>query len=82
MVAGDPPASRLFERVCVEVGRVVEVESVNITRFGDNGTQAVLGALGCRRGTFLPEGEMFPIDGQTVTAKGASTRTTRTPTRR
>jgi signal transduction histidine kinase len=69
LVAGDPPASRLFEGVCVEVGRVLGVESVNITRFEDNGTQAVLGAWAADGAPSFPMGEMFPIDGRTVTAK-------------
>ena len=44
LVAGDPHAGRLFAGVCQEVGRVLDVDSANITRFEDDGTQTVVGA--------------------------------------
>jgi signal transduction histidine kinase len=69
LVAGDPAPGRLFEAVCEEVGRVLGVESANLTRFEDNGTQTVLGAWAADGAPWFPTGERFPIDGETVTWK-------------
>ena len=69
LVAGDRHAGRLFVGVCEEVGRVLGVESANITRFEDDGTQTVVGAWAATGAPLFPKGENFPIDGQTVTAK-------------
>ena len=41
LVAADPHAGRLFAGVCEEVGRVLDVQSTNITRFEDDGTYRV-----------------------------------------
>jgi signal transduction histidine kinase len=69
LVAGDPPPRRLFQAVCQEVGRVLGVESANLTRFEDDGTQTVVGAWAADGAPFFPRGERFPIDGETVTGK-------------
>jgi signal transduction histidine kinase len=69
LVAGDPRAGRLFTGVCEEVGRVLEVESANITRFEDDGSQTVVGAWAASGAPWFPKGENFPIDGETVTGK-------------
>jgi signal transduction histidine kinase len=69
LVAGDPPAGRLFEAVCEEVGRVLGVESANITRFEDDGTQTVLGAWAAGGAPWFPNGERVPLDGETVSGK-------------
>jgi signal transduction histidine kinase len=69
LVASDLDASRLFDGVCEEVGRVLGVESANISRFEDDGTQTVVGAWGVWRAPLFPVGERVPLDGQTVTGK-------------
>jgi signal transduction histidine kinase len=69
LVAGDPRSGRLFAGVCEEVGRVLDVESANITRFEDDGTQTVVGAWAASGAPWFPKGENFPIDGETVTGK-------------
>jgi signal transduction histidine kinase len=69
LVAGDPDAGRLFEAVCEEVGRVLGVESANIVRFEDDGTQTVVGAWASGRAPWFPPGERVPIDGETVSGK-------------
>jgi signal transduction histidine kinase len=68
-VAGDLHPGRLFAGVCEEVGRVLDVESANITRFEDDGTQTVVGAWAASGAPWFPKGESFPIDGETVTGK-------------
>jgi signal transduction histidine kinase len=69
LVAGDPNAGRLFEAVCEEVGRVLGVESANILRYEDDGTQTVVGAWAAGRAPWFPPGERVPIDGETVSGK-------------
>jgi len=69
LVAGDPPPGRLFEAVCEEVGRVLGVESTNITRFENDGTQTVLGTWAAGGAPWLPAGESVPLDGETVSGK-------------
>ena len=69
LVAGDPPAGRLFEAVCEEVGRVLGVESANITRFEDDGTQTAVGAWAAGGAPSFPPGENAPLDGETVSGK-------------
>jgi signal transduction histidine kinase len=69
LVAGDPHPGRLFEGVCEEVGRVMGVESANITRFEDDGTQTVVGAWAAGGAPWFPHGENVPLDGETVSGK-------------
>jgi signal transduction histidine kinase len=69
LVAGDPHAGRLLEAVCEEVGRVLGVESANIMRFEDDGTQTVVGAWAAGRAPWFPPGKRVPIDGETVSGK-------------
>ena len=69
LVAGDPDAGRLFEAVCEEVGRVLGVESTNITRFEDDGTQTAVGAWAAGGAPSFPPGENAPLDGETVSGK-------------
>jgi signal transduction histidine kinase len=69
LVAGDPHPGRLFEGVCEEVGRVMGVESTNITRFEDDGTQTVVGAWAAGGAPWFPHGENVPLDGETVSGK-------------
>jgi signal transduction histidine kinase len=69
LVAGDLDATRLFNGVCEEVGRVLGVESANIARFGDDRTQTVVGAWGASGAPHFPVAERVPLDGETVTGK-------------
>ena len=69
LVAADPDPGRLFEAVCEEVGRVLGVESANISRFEDDGTQTVVGAWWARGAPFFRPGANVPLDGETVTGK-------------
>jgi signal transduction histidine kinase len=69
LVASDLDASRLFDGVCEEVGRVLSVEAANISRFEDDCTQTVVGAWGAGGAPFFPVDERVPIDGETVTGK-------------
>jgi signal transduction histidine kinase len=69
LVAGDPDAGRLFECVCEEVVGVLGVESANITRFEDDGTQTAVGAWAVGGAPSFPPGENAPLDGETVSGK-------------
>ena len=69
LVASDPHPGRLFEGVCEEVGRVLGVESANIVRFEDDGTQTVVGAWAAGAAPWFPPGEKVPLDGETVSGK-------------
>jgi signal transduction histidine kinase len=69
LVASDLHAGQLFDGVCEEVGRVLHVESANISRFEDDCTQTVVGAWGAGGAPFFPVDERVPIDGETVTGK-------------
>jgi signal transduction histidine kinase len=69
LVAGDPDPGRLFDTVCEEVGRVLGVDSANISRFHDDGTQTVLGAWAADGAPSVPPGANMPLDGDTVTGK-------------
>jgi signal transduction histidine kinase len=69
LVAGDLDASRLFNGVCEEVGRVLGVDSANIARFEDDCTQTVVGAWGASGAPHFPVAERVPLDGETVTGK-------------
>jgi GAF domain-containing protein len=44
LVAADPEPRRLFDTVCEEDGSVLGVESANVLRYEDDGTQPVVGA--------------------------------------
>ena len=59
----------MFEGVCEEVGRVLGVESANIVRFEDDGTQTVVGAWAAGAAPWFPPGENVPLDGETVSGK-------------
>jgi signal transduction histidine kinase len=69
LVAGEPDAGRLFECVCKEVVGVLGVESANITRFEDDGTQTAVGAWTVGDAPAFPPGENAPLDGETVSGK-------------
>ena len=69
LVAADPDAGRLFDTVCEEIGRVLGVESTNILRYQDDGTQTVVGAWAADGAPWFPPGENVPVDGETVSGK-------------
>jgi signal transduction histidine kinase len=69
LVAADPEPRRLFDTVCEEVGSVLGVESANVLRYEDDGTQTVVGAWAASGAPWFPGGENVPIDGETVSGK-------------
>jgi signal transduction histidine kinase len=69
IVAGDADAGRLFDGVCQELGRLLGVDSANIQRFEDDGTQTVVGAWAAAGAPWFPRGERVPVDGETVSGK-------------
>ncbi len=66
LVAADPEPRRLFDTVCEEVGSVLGVESANVLRYEDDGTQTVVGAWAASGAPWFPGGDNVPIDGETV----------------
>jgi signal transduction histidine kinase len=69
LVAADPDPRRLFDTVCEEVGCVLGVESANVLRYENDGTQTVVGAWAASGAPWFPPGENVPIDGETVSGK-------------
>jgi signal transduction histidine kinase len=69
LVAADPDAGLLFDTVCEEIGRVLGVESTNILRYEDDGTQTVVGAWAVSGAPWFPRGENVQVDGETVSGK-------------
>jgi signal transduction histidine kinase len=69
LVAADPEPRRLFDTVCEEVGSVLGVESANVLRYEDDGTQTVVGAWAASGAPWFPGDENVPIDGETVSGK-------------
>jgi len=69
MVAQDTPASTLFHRVCVELGRLLDVLSTDVIRYDDDGMATVVGVWSARDEPTFPVGERIPIDPNTVTGK-------------
>ena len=69
LVASDPVPARLFEGVCQEVGRVLDVESVGVIRFEDDGTGTIVGYWAADGAPKFQTGERLPLDGETVSAK-------------
>jgi signal transduction histidine kinase len=63
LVAREPAPQEVFDCVCEEVGRVLGVEGVNLTRFEADGTQTVLAGWSTGRGPTFPLGSGFPLDG-------------------
>ena len=69
LVASDPVPARLFEGVCEEVGRVLDVESVGVIRFEEDGTGTIVGYWAADGAPTFRTGERLPLDGETVSAK-------------
>ncbi|MET0810582.1 MAG: histidine kinase, partial [Thermoleophilaceae bacterium] len=68
MVASGAPAGILFDRVCEELGGVLDVEGTDMIRFDGVGA-VVVGAWSSSGQPSFPVGERIPVDGQSVTAK-------------
>jgi signal transduction histidine kinase len=69
LAAGGPEPRRLFDRVCEEVGHLLEVESTDMVRFDGEGGATVVAAWAAEGGVSFPVGVSIPVDGETVTAK-------------
>ena len=69
MVAGDTPAATLFNRVCEELGTVLDVKSTDMIRYDDDGSVTVVGAWAASGTPTFPPGERFPVEDGTVTGK-------------
>jgi signal transduction histidine kinase len=69
LAAGDPEPRHLFDRVCEEVGHLLEVESTDMVRFDGEGSATVVAAWAAEGGVLFPAGVTIPVAGETVTAK-------------
>jgi len=69
LVAVDPEPRRLFDSVCLELGRVLGVDSTDMLRYEQDGTATVVGAWTASGAPSFPVGTSVPVEGQTVTAK-------------
>lgn len=69
LVAASTPAAKLFDRVCEELGGVLDVKSTDMIRFDGDDSATVVGAWAADGAPSFPVGERIPVDGQTVTAK-------------
>ena len=70
-VARDPDPSRVFERVCEEVGTVLGVEGTNLTRFEGDGTQTVLAGWSRHGAPIFPVRGGVPLSGDAAVPKVA-----------
>jgi signal transduction histidine kinase len=68
LVASGAPAASLFDRVCAELGAVLDVEATDMIRFEGEGA-VVVGTWSSAGQPAFPVGERIPVDGQSVTAK-------------
>lgn len=59
----------VFERVCAEVGTVLEVEGTNLTRFERDGTQTVLAGWSAHGAPIFPTGGGVPLEGDAAVPK-------------
>jgi signal transduction histidine kinase len=69
LVAENSAPSEVFARVCAEIGGVLGIESTNLTRFEDDGTQTVLGGWSVHGAPVFPVGAGVPVDGNAAVAK-------------
>jgi len=69
LVAANPDPSQVFARVCAEVGAVLGVNSTNLTRFEDDGTQNVLAGWSAHGAPVFPVGPGVPLEGDAAVAK-------------
>ena len=69
LVAADPDPRRLFDAVCEELGRLLDVESTDMLRFEENGTATLVAAWAAEGAAWFPVGVSLPVEGNTVTGK-------------
>jgi signal transduction histidine kinase len=69
LVASDPEPQQVFELVCEEVATVLGVQSTNLTRFEDDGTQTVLAGWSVNGAPIFPPGRGVPLEGSAAVAK-------------
>jgi signal transduction histidine kinase len=69
LVARDPSPQEVFDCVCAEVGGVLGVEGVNLTRFEADGTQTVLAGWSTGGTPIFPMGPGVPLEGDGAVPK-------------
>jgi signal transduction histidine kinase len=69
LVARETEPGQLFDCVCEEIGRLLGVESTDITRYEDDGTATVVGTWTAGGEPSFPVGSSVPVEGETVSAK-------------
>jgi len=69
MVAAGTPAPALFDRVCEELGKLLDVKSADMIRYEDERSATVVGVWAASGTPSFPVGERIPVEGETVTAK-------------
>jgi len=63
LVASNAEPSDVFARVCAEVGAVLGIDSTNLTRFENDGTQTVLAGWSVNGAPVFPVGGGVPLEG-------------------
>jgi signal transduction histidine kinase len=69
LVARDADSARLFDVVCEELGRVLDVQSTDMVRFEGDGTATVVGTWSGSGAPSFPVGTSISVEGDTVTGK-------------
>jgi signal transduction histidine kinase len=69
LVAGCTSAPALFDRVCEELGELLDVKSTDMIRFEDGPFATVVGSWTGNDTPAFPVGERIPVEGESVTAK-------------
>jgi signal transduction histidine kinase len=69
MVAGSTAAPALFDRVCEELGELLEVKSTDMIRYEGERAATVVGIWAAAGSPSFPVGERIPVEGETATAK-------------
>jgi signal transduction histidine kinase len=69
LVASDPQPQQVFDLVCEEVATVLGVQSTNLTRFEDDGTQTVLAGWSVNGAPIFPVGPGVPLEGEAAVPK-------------
>jgi signal transduction histidine kinase len=69
MVAGSTAAPVLFDRVCEELGELLDVKSTDMIRYEGERSATVVGIWAAAGSPSFPVGERIPVEGETATAK-------------
>ena len=69
MVAGSTAAPVLFDRVCEELGELLDVKSTDMIRYEGERSATVVGIWAATGSPSFPVGERIPVEGETATAK-------------